>query len=1218
MSNITKYVRDAFKSLDLLEDTSFDLSSKDDIKELGDFINDDGDIDPDAGVEVFDTEAETEDDLKTSYVGDVILCCPVCQAVHFDDFETVKEKHDEETDVYCVGEPCPVCGNEDGFEAIGEVKKFDPDFSEEDEVKVDAEGDDIDVEVKEKEEVREALRRKTVKRIAEKYSRGGKTIFRKDLKESKRLKEAPEGYNYDNLVSPIDKKIKDNNAIIEQLDDICSQKFEDFSCARRLNDLASSIKKAYIKTKFDVDDLYNGDRLTLGEAGDTGTKIYLTVNDYTDPLDKYFQIDLAFYLNDGSYMCWLMTPGEFASEVDEYIGTMDTSRFEDALVCANEITQDKIDQVFKQAYDRLDSVIAKSGFAFESKRNRKSLVKESKGVETRDVTDRVIVRKSEPGFISKMHELRDQGYECTGTGDGQMIFTKPKVLHTESKRIRESVSDWTTEDIQREIERIVEERFDGTDFWATVEEVNFDDGFLTLDIGAFDSEFEDLSRTVVFKIPRLDIENDLGDQLDNWMADHDSPDNFYEDKKSVRRGKKLTEVRNTTEADAEEFLESTIKVYDIASFIRSETDNKYTTHMADKWALIPTKKGDSFVFEDYEAVGELVKAGGNVKVDVEEYKEDSNTIQIFPSGYVEISTDEILALPAQEMKAKDFFTKWNYNSRCERNFTEMIEAIYGVGRLANESKEIGRGKRRNKLTEAPVYELRPQYDSRQSFYGKAQVDTGDKNDKNKLYSYGTLVAEIKDGKPVVYGTYSQTTLRHIKDWLKQNGFKADSSKQIITDYGAKNECKESFGKRKVYKLNESKGDLDKLDEEVKDIVGEVFDYTMDFDFLDIVADILLRTDDYEASAEDIDIVLNDLDSGLIYVDDQWEVLRYYFDSPGDLDSESWNDAFTHFAEDIQRVCSAIVENEEIKADAEEEEEEVEESFSKKSGKKIKEAVEDFDDYTPVEKEDEKKPLSFGKFVDKYIHPNYRIGGVMNDGSKMTPERAKKEYDEYLRKFNESLTEAIESATIETEDQVINVSSEDKEENMLDDFDPDFSNFDEVEEGGDEMIAPLSDEEVADLENGSEEDEFEDEETSEEEFPEDEEAEEEVDGIQEESFNRLVNNYLKKTYNNVESFKRTNVGTTGKQLRLEGVITFKSGKTKDTSFIFERVADKRTISKKSVRFVGMNETFTDKKNAFVLRAKLNNKKLVAESLRYEYPAKSSKLNEDVKIVKGLVK
>ena len=86
------------------------------------------------------------------------------------------------------------------------------------------------------------------------------------------------------------------------------------------------------------------------------------------------------------------------------------------------------------------------------------------------------------------------------------------------------------------------------------------------------------------------------------------------------------------------------------------------------------------------------------------------------------------------------------------------------------------------LNESPTYDLSPEYDSRQSFYGKARVDTGSNDDENKLYSYGTLVAEIKDGKPVVYGTYSQTTLRHIKDWLKQNGFKADSLSQIKQDY----------------------------------------------------------------------------------------------------------------------------------------------------------------------------------------------------------------------------------------------------------------------------------------------------------------------------------------------------------------------------------------------------------------------------------------------------
>ena len=98
-------------------------------------------------------------------------------------------------------------------------------------------------------------------------------------------------------------------------------------------------------------------------------------------------------------------------------------------------------------------------------------------------------------------------------------------------------------------------------------------------------------------------------------------------------------------------------------------------------------------------------------------------------------------------------------------------------------------KRRNRksLTEAPIYGLEPRYDSRKSFYGKAQADTGDNGDKNKLYSYGTLVAEMKDGKPVVYGTYSATTLRHIKDWLKQNGFKAETSRQILADYGVKDE-----------------------------------------------------------------------------------------------------------------------------------------------------------------------------------------------------------------------------------------------------------------------------------------------------------------------------------------------------------------------------------------------------------------------------------------------
>lgn len=90
-----------------------------------------------------------------------------------------------------------------------------------------------------------------------------------------------------------------------------------------------------------------------------------------------------------------------------------------------------------------------------------------------------------------------------------------------------------------------------------------------------------------------------------------------------------------------------------------------------------------------------------------------------------------------------------------------------------------------------VYELTPMYDNRASFYGKAHVIEQYSDDGKvviTLRSYSTDVARInEDGSAKVYGTYSQTTLRHIKEFLKQNGFKAENSKQIMADYGSKAE-----------------------------------------------------------------------------------------------------------------------------------------------------------------------------------------------------------------------------------------------------------------------------------------------------------------------------------------------------------------------------------------------------------------------------------------------
>jgi len=81
-------------------------------------------------------------------------------------------------------------------------------------------------------------------------------------------------------------------------------------------------------------------------------------------------------------------------------------------------------------------------------------------------------------------------------------------------------------------------------------------------------------------------------------------------------------------------------------------------------------------------------------------------------------------------------------------------------------------------------ELKTQYDNRKSFYNKASVRF--EGNKLILTSYKTDVAYIEnnDGiiKAIVKGAYSPTTLRHIKEFLKQNGFKANDKTQILNDY----------------------------------------------------------------------------------------------------------------------------------------------------------------------------------------------------------------------------------------------------------------------------------------------------------------------------------------------------------------------------------------------------------------------------------------------------
>ena len=63
------------------------------------------------------------------------------------------------------------------------------------------------------------------------------------------------------------------------------------------------------------------------------------------------------------------------------------------------------------------------------------------------------------------------------------------------------------------------------------------------------------------------------------------------------------------------------------------------------------------------------------------------------------------------------------------------------------------------------FNLKPRYDSRQSFYGKAVVMVND--NVLELYSYETRVATFDTDSRKVHltGAYSMTTARHIREFL---------------------------------------------------------------------------------------------------------------------------------------------------------------------------------------------------------------------------------------------------------------------------------------------------------------------------------------------------------------------------------------------------------------------------------------------------------------------
>lgn len=83
-------------------------------------------------------------------------------------------------------------------------------------------------------------------------------------------------------------------------------------------------------------------------------------------------------------------------------------------------------------------------------------------------------------------------------------------------------------------------------------------------------------------------------------------------------------------------------------------------------------------------------------------------------------------------------------------------------------------------------ELIPIFSNRKSFYNKAYVNVPKEGIK-ELISYNTLVAKVyKTSEKVEAHLFidelSNATASHLKEFLKQEGFKATSKVQMVNDY----------------------------------------------------------------------------------------------------------------------------------------------------------------------------------------------------------------------------------------------------------------------------------------------------------------------------------------------------------------------------------------------------------------------------------------------------
>lgn len=198
---------------------------------------------------------------------------------------------------------------------------------------------------------------------------------------------------------------------------------------------------------------------------------------------------------------------------------------------------------------------------------------------------------------------------------------------------------------------------------------------------------------------------------------------------------------------------------------------------------------------------------------------------LYGPKYIASVTTEV----AQNIDSLNNDTKYQDAIKDEDKLNLVVDSIMDDDELWNTLQEtivyyidelIAGNLNESKKVEDTDYALEPRYASTKSFYGKARVRQKDNGDE-ELYSYGTHVGGMRNGKPYSKGKFSSTTSRHQAEYFKQKG--VDPKKVDVEEGKTCKECDEKLEAFKVKSRAERRAKLEarraKKTENINDDLG---------------------------------------------------------------------------------------------------------------------------------------------------------------------------------------------------------------------------------------------------------------------------------------------------------------------------------------------------------------------------------------------------------------